>query len=78
MVNYIDEEKFFAWYLKNCKSPDSNHQRVLEGLYNRFCETGQQFYTISKENSQSGQTEKYVFRFEDSGCCGASTIFIYF
>jgi len=78
MVNYIDEEKFFQWYEKNASNPDSNRTRVLNKLYSKYCETGKPYFTLAASETQSGQAESFPFRFEDVGCCGATTLFIYF
>ncbi|MCQ2452186.1 MAG: hypothetical protein MJ075_03505 [Oscillospiraceae bacterium] len=78
MVTYVDEEKFFDWYKKNAKEPDSNHTRVLNQLYSKYCETGKSYFTLKASQSVSGQEVQFPFRFEDIGCGGASTLFIYF
>lgn len=78
MVNYIDEDKFFQWYEKMAANPDGNHSRVLNKLYSKYCDTGMTVFTLAASETKSGQAESFPFRFEDVGCCGASTLFIYF
>ena len=78
MVNYVDEDKFFSWYEQHSRKPLNNKNRLLDDLYREFCDTGRSYYVLKSGDSTSGSEEHFPFRFEDLGCCGASTLFIYF
>lgn len=85
MVNYVNSEKFMAWYTAGAKEPLREAQ-ALEKVYAAYCadcyagrRSGSQGrFVIPAGESVSGKEESYDFRVENIGCCGASTIFVYF
>ena len=77
MANYIGSEKFAEWYNKTAIAPrDVTH--VMMELYTNFCSTGVSEFTIPAEKSTTGKAESYKFRVENLGCCGASSMMVYF
>lgn len=77
MYNYINEEKLFAWYDSVAKAPLS-HKALLAEVARRYLATRRAVFELSAGETLSGQAESYAFRFENIGCCGASTIYFYF
>lgn len=78
MVNYIGEDKFTEWFKENYNSDKYNMNEVLNDTYMNFCNTGKAEYVIPALKSKSGVEVKYTYRVENLGCCGASTICVYF
>ena len=77
MYNYINEEKLFAWYDSTAKSPLS-HKALLAELAKRYMSTRKAVFELSADETLSGEAESYAYKFENIGCCGASTIYFYF
>ena len=77
MVNYVGSEKFMEWYRAAAKDP-LKETEVLGRLYAGYCESREPFFTVPAGQSVSGRDESYPFRVENLGCCGASTMFVYF
>ncbi len=78
MTHYVNEEALFAWYDANAREPRMPHAALLDDLTRRYLETRQPEYVLPPAKTNSGQEERYPFRCENIGCCGASTIFYYF
>ena len=78
MVNYVNQEAFFDCYDSVSTAADTDKSTLLSELFNRYCQTGEEHYTLPAAQTKSGQEESFSFRFENVGCCGASTVFIYF
>ena len=78
MVNYVNEDAFFDWYARVSKSAPEQRDALLGEVFSQYCRTGEQKYTLPASQSKSGRPESIPFRFENVGCCGASTMFIYF
>lgn len=76
-MNTVGEEKFLAWYRKNAKkalAPEAALRRVRDSWFADRSNT----FVLCAEESKSGAEERYDFRVEDIGCCGASTLYFYF
>ena len=78
MTNYVNEDRFLQWYRSVCRKPEKNTGKLLNDLYLAYCDTGATEYTVPSSDSLTGRDESYVFRCEDIGCCGASTVYMYF
>ena len=78
MVNYVNQEKFLDWYNSVSKVKTSNAVNLLKKVHQQYCDTGNSVFTVPADKSVSGNDEHYAFRYEDIGCCGASTKYIYF
>ena len=78
MVNYVREEAFLAWYDGVIANKTYNPQLVLGEVFESFCKTGKSIFEVPSKKTISGNAESYPFRAENLGCCGASTIMIYF
>lgn len=78
MVNYVNQEAFFDWYGSVSRAGLTDKAALLSELFSRYCQTGEERFTLTAEQTKSGQEESFPFRFENVGCCGASTVFIYF
>ena len=77
MYNYVNEEKFIEWYRAKAKAPMGD-KAVLAELAKRYMATRRAQFVLSAQESLSGAEETYTYRFENIGCCGASTIYFYF
>ena len=74
MYNYVNEDAFFAWYEeKTGVKPDK--KALLARLAKDYMSTRRAEFVLPAENCLSGVEERYPFRFENVGCCGASTIY---
>lgn len=78
MVNYVNEDKFIQWYASVSKTKDFNPTNLLSRVHQQYCDTGCSVFTVPANKSISGKDEHYPFKYEDIGCCGASTKYIYF
>jgi len=78
MINYVNDDIFWNWYKENSKELLKTKKALLDEVYQRYCETKKEVYTLTAEETKSGKEENYIYKFEDIGCCGASTIYIYF
>lgn len=77
MYNYINVEKLFVWYDSVAKNAQS-HDKLLAELTEQYMNTRRSTYVISAGKTVSCKEESYPFRFENIGCCGASTMFFCF
>lgn len=77
MCNYVGIEKFMEWYRRTAKAPLSQAE-VLSRLYSDYCQTRKGEFELGPGETVSGKAESYPFSFENIGCCGASTVYIYF
>ena len=78
MINYVNEEAFLKWYNSVSTEKAANERALLEEVYNRYCDTHSEVFVVPASNSVTGKDEEYKFKYDDIGCCGASTIYIYF
>lgn len=77
MINYVNEEKFLAWYREKAKAP-VERDKILSEVYANYCDTRSEVFRLPAAQSVSGAEESYGFTVDNIGCCGASTIFVYF
>ena len=77
MYNYVNEEKFIAWYRAAARTPLGD-KAILERAAKQYMATRKGLFVLGPEETLSGQEESYAFRFENIGCCGASTLYFYF
>ena len=76
MYNYVNEDAFFAWYEEKAgRSPDK--KALLGELAKQYMSTRRGEFVLSADKCLSGTEERYAFRFENVGCCGASTMYFY-
>lgn len=76
MYNYLNEEAFFAWYEeKTGQKPDK--KALLDSLAKQYMATRRGEFILPAEKCLSACEEVYPFRFENLGCCGASTMYFY-
>ena len=78
MINYVNESDFLNWYKSTAKDPVVKKAVLLEEVYQRYCSNNTPVFELSADETVSGQAESYRYTFDDIGCCGASTIYIYF
>lgn len=78
MTNYVNEAAFFAWYDRVAAEPRPGRAALLEDLARKYRESRREEYILPPEKTRSGREERYPFRYENVGCCGASTVFFYF
>ena len=78
MVNYVNQDKFIDWYNSVSKVKTTNSTNLLEKVHQHYCNTGSKVFTVPANKTISGKDEHYTFEYEDIGCCGASTRYIYF
>ncbi len=78
MVNYVNQESFLRWYDSVSKSAPADRAELLGEVFNPYSQTREERYTQPAAQTKSGRDESYPFRFENVGCCGASTMFVYF
>jgi hypothetical protein len=77
-MTYVNQEAFFAWYNSVSRRPLRDGDALLGEVFSQYCSTGRQEYTLPASATVSGKEESFPFRYENVGCCGASTMFIYF
>lgn len=77
-MNYVNEEAFFAWYKSTVKRETLTGPALLADVVNQMNAAGKQEYVLPPSETKSGREERYPYRFENIGCCGASTMYIYF
>ena len=78
MASYVNEAAFFAWYEAAAAQPRLSRPALLEDLARQHRETRREAFVLPPEATRSGREERYPFRYENVGCCGASTVFFYF
>lgn len=77
MANYVNESAFFAWYDGAAREPRMSRAALLEDLARQHRDTRRKEYVLPPDRTRSGREERYPFRYENVGCCGASTVFYY-
>ena len=77
-MNYVGEEKLFAWYRRTAREPLLSNAELLETVHQHFVDTKEEEYTLPKEKTLSGRPEKYTDCCDKIGACGADTGFMYF
>lgn len=77
-MNYVGEEKFFDWYHKTAKEPQKSDAELLAEVHQQCVDTHADTYILPPEKTVSGLEERYTYRFENIGACGASTEYMYF
>lgn len=77
MVNYVGQEKFFKWYKQKTGKKKVDEISLLNELFRRYSEEGAEKFVLKPSETVSGKEESYPFRFQNIGCCGASTYYVY-
>ena len=77
-MNYVNEAKFIEWYQRTAKPPLLSSEALLSDVFHRYVETRCSEYILSAEQTVTGREERYPFRCESVGACGACTPFMYF
>lgn len=77
-MNYVNEEKFIEWYMSTAKPPMLSAPSLLAGAFRRYAETKCSEYVLCADQTVTGREERYPFRCETIGACGACTPFMYF
>ena len=77
-MNYVNENEFLSWYEKNAKDKQYSKPVLLNEVFENYCETRVSEYVLSADKTVSGKEERYPFKYDEIGCCGADTKFIYF
>ena len=75
MYNYVNEEAFFAWYEE--KTGRKANRALLKELAQQYMSSRKEEFVLSPDAALSGREERYPFRFEAIGCCGACTMYFY-
>ena len=78
MTNYINEENFIAWFTEKSNAPVSSRAKLLDEVLQQYIKTRKNEFVLSADRTKSGTEESYPIKFENIGCCGASTYYIYF
>lgn len=78
MTIYVGQEKFFDWYSEKSAESGFDKSRLLQDVLSGYIKTHSETFILPAGRTKSGKDEKYEFRFENIGCCGASTFYIYF
>ena len=78
MINYVNDDVFWNWYKTTAKGPLMTKKALLDSVFKYYCDTKSEVFSLPAEETVSGNVENYDYKFEDIGCCGASTIYIYF
>ena len=77
-MNYVNEDKFIAWYKSVATEPQLSSAELLTDVFQQYISTRSSEYVVHANESISGHEERYPFRFENIGACGACTNYIYF
>ena len=77
-MNYVGDARFIAWYESVAKAPQKTPEALLDDVFRRYLETRCAEYILPPEQTVTGREERYPFRCETIGACGASTPFLYF
>lgn len=77
-MNYVNEAKFIAWYESVADQPWLSSTALLDDVFRQYTETRTAEYVIPAAKTVTGETERYPFRFESIGACGACTNYIFF
>ena len=76
MFNYVNEDAFFAWYEEKT-GRKADEKALLAELAKQYMATRRGEFVLSGEKCLDGAEARYPFRFENLGCCGASTMYFY-
>lgn len=77
-MNYVNEAKFISWYESVAKEPCMSSAALLADVFQQYVSTRANEYVVPADKTISGKEERYTFRFENIGACGACTDYIYF
>ena len=77
-MNYVGVEKFYRWYADTAKEPRLTNPELLEEVLRLAVESKAEEYVIPPNRTKTGTEERYAFRTENIGACGANTGFMYF
>lgn len=77
MHHYVNEEALFAWFCETANE-SLDEARLLRELTQQYFQTRRAVFTLPAERTKSGDEASYAYRYENIGCCGASTVFFYF
>ena len=78
MTQFINSEAFFKWYDSVSSDTRYNKDKLLNDVFQQYCETRESVFQLPAEKTVTGKTESYKYEFEDLGKCGGSALFIYF
>ena len=77
-MNYVNEAKIITWYKNAAKPPQLSDSALLADVFRRYIETRCAEYVLPADRTVTGREERYPFRCETIGACGACTTFMYF
>ena len=77
MTNYVNEQALFDWY-EQVGDGRLDRTRLLDEVLRQYAKTRREAFVLPASATRTGQEERFPFRYENVGCCGASTVFIYF
>lgn len=77
-MNYVGENKLFSWYRSVAKEPRLTDAELLAEIYRQYVETRFEEILLPPEKTLTGREERYAYRCETIGACGANTDFMYF
>lgn len=77
-MTYVGVEKFYRWYAETAKEPKMSNAELLSDVLRLAAEEKAEQYVLPGDRTISGREERYDFRCENIGACGANTGFMYF
>lgn len=77
-MNYVNENTFLTWYESNAKEKKYDKYKLLQEVFEQYCTTRKSEYILTSDKTISGKDETYSYKYDEVGCCGADTKFIYF
>lgn len=77
-MNYVNDAKFIEWYRSTANPPLLSNAALLSEVTRLYIETRRSEYVLPAEQTVTGREERYPFRCETIGACGACTPFMYF
>lgn len=77
MHNYVNEDALFLWYEEKT-GQKANKKALLQEVAGQYMKSRKAEFVLGADKTLSGAEERYAFRFENIGCCGASTMYFYF
>ncbi len=78
IMTYVGVEKFYRWYADTAKEPRMSSEELLSEVLRLAAEEKAEEYVLPADGTRSGREERYAFRCENVGACGANTGFMYF
>ena len=78
MTQFVNTENFFQWYRSVAKAPVKEEQSVLDAVFQQFCQSREQKFSLTETQTKSGTVEQYPFQFQHINCCGADYAIISF